>query len=360
MKTPIRTVVAGSTFGRFYLAALAQSSGFETVGLLSNGSQRSADCARHYGIAHFTDPDDVPGDVDLVCVAIRSGAMGGQGSEIAGGLLERGMSVMQEHPVHHDDVAVALRTARRHGAAYRVGDLYPHLPAVQRFTAAARELSSITPIESIGVDFATQVAYPAIEIVAAALGALRPWRLEKVRDAVGPFSLVAGEVGGVPAVLRVHNEVDPGDPDNHLQMLHRITLNTGLGALTLVDTHGPVIWTPRLHVPECVKNEFDFVPEEAGHLVQSTGSFLGPAEPPTQRDALSNVWPSAIGEDLSAFATRIRDGRDDRVRTQQTLTACALWRNLTETLGYPRLRTGRYTAALDVNRLTNATPTGGH
>lgn len=40
-------------------------------------------------------------DFDMACVVIRSTAVGGKGTEIAGALLEKGIHVIQEHPVHY-------------------------------------------------------------------------------------------------------------------------------------------------------------------------------------------------------------------------------------------------------------------
>ncbi|MFD3702130.1 Gfo/Idh/MocA family oxidoreductase [Nocardia sp. NPDC058658] len=355
MNAPLKVVVAGSTFGQFYLAALARlPEHFELVAMIGKGSQRSRDCAARHDVPLFTDPAQLPEDVDLGCVAVRSSVMGGAGTELSQALLTRGITVVQEHPVHHDDVAACLRTARTHGAGYQLGDLYPQLPAVRRFVAAAHVARAAGPITHVDAACSVQVAFPLVHILSRALGALRPWRFSPATSAGGPFDVVTGVVAGIPLILRVHNEVDPTDPDNHIHLLHRITLGTASGSLTLTDTHGPVTWNPRLHIPDTVKDAFDFDDPRSAHLGEAGTTFLGPSTVPDYRHLLSRVWPAAIGADLLAAA----DDRSRAVRApahaQQLLSACRMWQDLTEALGYPTLRPGQTHNPLPVGALTAA------
>lgn len=109
-KGKIRTLVCGSRFGQFYLEAVkALPEQFELVGLLAKGSERSRQCAARFGVPLYTDAAQLPGGIDLACVVLRSGVMGGGGSELALALLERGISVLQEHPVHHKDMAACMK-----------------------------------------------------------------------------------------------------------------------------------------------------------------------------------------------------------------------------------------------------------
>ncbi|MDW3399103.1 thiazolinyl imide reductase, partial [Escherichia coli] len=62
-----------------------------------------------------------------------------------------------------------------------------------------------------------------------------------------PYTSLHGDIGGVPCTLRVQNQIHPADADNHALLLHRLTLGFDTGILALADTHGPVIWSPRLH-----------------------------------------------------------------------------------------------------------------
>ncbi|PJJ05984.1 thiazolinyl imide reductase [Streptomyces sp. 2333.5] len=350
----LKTVVCGTTFGQFYLAALAaRPAEFEIVGVLANGSERSVQCAARHGVPLYTAVAELPDDVDLACVVVRSGVLGGTGTELALELLRRGIHVVQEQPVHHDDLVACLREARRNGVRYRLGDLYVRLPAVRRFAAAARKVLARQPVAYVDAACASQVAFPMLHILGDALGAVRPWQVSAAAaDEDAPFAVLTGRIGGAPLTLRVHNQVDPDDPDNHLHLLHRITLGTDGGALTLTDTHGPVLWSPRLYIPESVKNRFDFTAPGTGHLTESSSAPLGPAVPPDYRHVLQEQWPAAISQDLGAARAAILGAPDAERPEQYHLTLSRMWQDLTKELGYPSLRPGQRHQPLSAEELT--------
>jgi thiazolinyl imide reductase len=328
-----RVLVCGTTFGQFYVAAL--NGDFELAGILGRGSTRSVECAARHGVPLYTGVAELPDDLDLACVVVRSGVLGGPGDELAAALLRRGLDVVQEHPVHHDAVAAGLRLAAEQGRRYRVGDLYVHLPAVRRFVAAARALLTEQPAVYVDAACSIQVAFPLVHILGAALGGVRPWRIGEAAGAADDtLRVMTGVVGGVPMVLRVHNEVDPQDPDNHVHLLHRVTIGTAGGALTLQDTHGPVTWTPRLHIPAAVKERFDVDGIGTDHLREPSSIPLGPATPPSYRRILAEQWPAAIRADLRAV-------REETGGAQRLLSRCRMWQDLTARLGYPVLRQGQ-------------------
>jgi thiazolinyl imide reductase len=335
---PLRAVVCGTRFGQFYLAAVAGlSAEIELAGILSRGSPQSEECARRAGVPLFTDPAQLPEDVDIACVVVRSGAVGGAGSDLALQLLSRGIHVLQEQPVHHDDVVACLQAARAHDVVYQLGDLYVHLPPVRRFVATARALLARRQALHVHAACAIQVAFPLFHILGDALGTVRPWALTAAPEADGPYSVLTGRIGGVPAAVQVHHEMDPGDPDNHLSLLHQITIDTAAGRLMLADTHGPTSWVPRLHIPETVRGAFDFEDETAAHLNEPSLIPLD-AAPPSYRRILSTWWPAAIGGDLRIMLSRILGRTGTGPSGQYHLTLCRLWQDATRQLGYPALR----------------------
>ncbi|GAA4004629.1 hypothetical protein GCM10022247_27070 [Allokutzneria multivorans] len=325
----MKVLVCGTTFGQSYIAAVAQLAGrYELAGVLGRGSERSVDTARRAGVPLYTAVDQLPDDIDLACVVVRSSSMGGPGSELARELLARGIHVLQEQPVHHDDLAESLRVARRNNVTYRLGDLYAQLPAARRFIAAAGEMGKPLYVDAVcGV----QVSFPLLHVIGDALGTVRPWSFTKLMDGE-PFSVVGGQIGGVPITLRVQNQINPDDPDNHMHVLHRITIGTDSGALTLNDAHGPVSWTPRLHIPESVRTSFDFDAPDAAHLAEPCTSVLA-GNPSSYKEFLTAELPEAIGRDILAMAESARPD-------QYHLTLCRMWQDLTSQLGYASLLTG--------------------
>ncbi|WP_217550676.1 bifunctional Gfo/Idh/MocA family oxidoreductase/class I SAM-dependent methyltransferase [Pantoea sp. GbtcB22] len=345
---PLKVLVCGSTFGQFWLSALQHHpQRFVIAGMLASGSARSVDCANRYDIPLYTNPASLPDDIDIACVVLRAAVMGGAGSELAQQLMVKGIHVIQEQPVHHDEVVANLRIARQYGVQYRVGNLYPHLPAVHQFIQASERLLRRQKPQFIDAACASQVAFPLIAMLAEALDTTRPWQfIAQPQQAGAPFQSVQGSIGGIPLTLNVHNEVDPEDPDNHFHLLHQITLGFPGGRLSLTDTHGPVMWRPRLHIPDTVKRDHDFSSAQSAHLMEETSAIIGEAQCPNWRTALSEQWPAAIGVDLLSLADSIQDSDAPRWSPQSLLSQCQMWQALTKELGYPSLKTGQNFAPL--------------
>ncbi|MDH6577691.1 Gfo/Idh/MocA family oxidoreductase [Kitasatospora sp. MAP5-34] len=346
----LRTVVCGTVFGTFYLEALRTASpGFELVGVLANDSPRSRRCAAGYGVPYYTRVEQLPDDVDVACVVVRSAVAGGAGGELARALLARGVHVLQEQPAHPEEVAGCLRLARTHRVQYQLNAFYPHVEPVRRFLASARALRDLRACRFVDAACSSQVLLPLLDILGRALGGLGPWAftdpvpVAEVQAATGvpvPFRLLHGVVTGVPLTLRVQNQLDPGDPDNHAHLLHRVSLGTDAGTLTLADTHGPVLWSPRLHVDRDGEGQLTLDGPGTEHLDQPTGSLLGGAPPRPFRQTFAELWPDAVRQALAELRAAVLDGGPGASRGQYDLTVSRMWLDLTTRLGRPELISG--------------------
>ncbi|GAA2485651.1 hypothetical protein GCM10023100_06160 [Actinocorallia cavernae] len=343
----MRVVVAGTAFGRIYLDAVRRDpEAFTLTGILAKGGEYSRQLAARAGVPLYTDAARLPEDTDVVCVVVRSGATGGPGSDIARTALRRGMHVLQEHPVHAAELADNLRAARDGDAAYAVGTLYPDLAPVRAFLAAAEALRGRGPVRFVDAACNSQVAYPLLDVLGRAVGALRPWAfsaqpgpdgaLAALMDGAQPFRTLHAVVGGAPVTLRVQNEVHPDDPDNHSHLLHRIALGTDAGVLTLADTHGPVLWNPRLHAPRDTTGRLVLAGPGTERLATPSTVLLHPAAD-SYHDVFARLWPDAV---LAALH-RLRDAAADPVLRptagQWALSVSRCWADLTAQLGMPDL-----------------------
>ncbi|TPG68181.1 methyltransferase [Brevibacillus laterosporus] len=354
----LRTVVCGSRFGQFYLEAVkALPEQFELIGLLAKGSERSRNCAERYGIPLYTEVEQLPDNIDLACVVLRSTVMGGNGTEMSLKLLARNIHVISEQPIHHKDLALCLKLARQNGVHFKTGDLYVHLPAVRRFIACARAMLEQQPALYIDAVCATQVSFPLMHILQEALPTIRPWKISHVIKDEGPFQVITGLLGKIPITLRAHNEVDPDDPDNHLHLLHRVTIGVAGGSLSLTDTHGPVVWQPRLHVPDLSNIHGELAEAPPAHMLENSTQILGPAEPTSYKDILMTQWPRAIGKDLVAMRDMIL-GQVNKAamdtQAQQELLCSRQWQDWTQALGYPVLRSNSSHQPLSIESLQKA------
>lgn len=337
-----RVVVAGTAFGRIYIqAVLSRPDRFVLAGILAKGGDYSRSCAERYGVPLFTGPEQIPDDVDIVCVVVRSGAIGGVGAELAKALLERGYHVLQEHPVHSSEIVECLRAARASNAAYAVNTLYPDIKPVRQLLAAAAHLRQQQPLAFIDAACNSQVAYPLIDILGRAAGSLRPWSFQESPVVSGseatPFRSLTATIGGVPVTLRIQNQVHPDDPDNHSYLMHRITLGWEAGILSLADTHGPVFWNPRLHAPRDGTGRLLMEGPGTERLAVPSTVILGDEEPRDYHRVFAETWPDAVAVALARLCRDI-DAPAGRAQSGQwALGVSQAWRDMTAAVGMPEL-----------------------
>ncbi|WP_282085338.1 Gfo/Idh/MocA family oxidoreductase [Streptomyces tendae] len=338
--SPFRVLVCGTNFGRFYAEAAHRRPGYALAGILSRGSAASRAYAERLGVPHYTDTDDLPADIDAACVAVSSAISGGAGTELARALMDRGIHVLQEHPVHLTELTDNLTHARRRGVQYRLNTHYPYVSPVRGFVDAARRL--VAQQRPLFVDAATPVhlMHPLVDILGRAMGTLRPWRFADpapLPAAVGPqpFRSLHGMLAGVPLTLRVHHQLDPSDRDNHALHWHRISLGTEGGVLTLADTHGPVLWSPRLHVGRDADRRLVLDGPGTGRLGLGTTAVVGTTG--TFRTVFTDLWPEAVGSALDGLREAVEQGGDALRTGQYDLAVCRIWSDLAARLGPPEI-----------------------
>lgn len=342
-----RVVVCGTSFGRVYLQGVHQDPSLELAGVLSRGSAASRGYAADYGVPSYTAVDQLPDDVDIACVVVRAGVAGGAGGELSQQLLRRGIHVLQEHLLHPDELSACLRTAREHQVGYRLNAFYPHLGPVRRFLAAAAALRQRQRPLFVDAVAGGQVLYPLLDMIGRAVGGLRPWRfaapqplpaeLAALTGAAGPYTHVPGVIGEVPLWLRVQHQIHPADPDNHALLLHRLAIGFEGGILTLADTHGPVLWSPRMHSERDPTGRLIMAGPGTERLAVPSTEPLGPATAPTFRDVFGSLWPAAVGTALAELRADLTDPVRAVAAGQWALSVTSLWHDLNTRLGPPEL-----------------------
>lgn len=336
---PLRVVVCGTTFGRVYLKAIERlGDAFQLVGVLASGSAHSRRLAREYGVPLYREVMDIPeGHVDLACVVVRSTVVGGPGQGIARAFLQRGIAVLQEHPVHHDEVVECLRLARRHGTRYELNAFYPDLAAPRRFIETGQRLLRHSPPGWLDAACSVHVLYPLIAILGQLLGGFRPWNFQVYPPpAGGPFTMVGGAIAGIPLTLRVQNQINPKDPDNHTELLHRLSLGCEAGSLTLTDTHGILLWSPRLHVDRDQEGLLELFADDASRHRQPATSVIGDHAVPDWQTVFQEWWPDSVARAMVRFGYVLRDNISDAGRAQHLLSSCQAWGELGAALGQPQ------------------------
>lgn len=77
---PRRVLIVGTKFGEIYANAfLDDMLGVPLAVIMANGSERSRKLAHAFGVPLYTRLEDVPRDIDMACVVVRSTIVGGEG-----------------------------------------------------------------------------------------------------------------------------------------------------------------------------------------------------------------------------------------------------------------------------------------
>lgn len=274
-----KVAVCGTGFGIFYAEAAKRSVELELSAIVARGSVRSVKCAEKYGVPLYTGVDELPDDIDMVCVVIRSSMLGGRGTDMALQCLQRGMSVILEQPVHHEDLKKLFKEALKNRCAYMTGNLYANLKEVRRFLQVSEKLVAAgSKLLYIRCGSSVQAFYPFVEILGRLTDGGRPEILLADQQR-GCFKQVMGEIGGIPFSFQFNNDMNPRDPDNHMQILHTFSCCYDSGRLELVDSRGPLIWYPRLNIPWHVFDNGGFPGTPEGypeHVRKSNGHHAYP------------------------------------------------------------------------------------
>lgn len=328
-------IVCGTTFGQYYLKAIkSRPDVFCLKGILAGGSQRSQKAAKEYETTLYTSVSDLPEHIDFACVVIRSDGCGGNGTEIAIGLMNRGISVLAEQPVHKAFLRDSYKAAVSNKVCYQTGNFYAYLPTVRCFLAAAKKLNETMTPSYIRASFSTQVSFPAMELLSEAAGVREKIRVETLSTESHPFQVLTGKLGSIPMVMEFQNELCPSDPDAYMQLLHEFTLFYPSGRLELTDTMGSVVYRPRIYVPK-EKYNGDFAGME-----QQTELVLFKKEGTALIDEVEIEWTNAIAENLIHFSKRIETLKEtkkqDNRGTKEMLWADR-WEELHGIFGFSRL-----------------------
>lgn len=349
MTRPLRILVAGARFGEAYLNAFLQDVEDATLpppvlaGVLARGSPRARRLAHSHGVPLYTSIAQLPADLDLACVVVRGGAMGGDGCVLAEALLQRGLHVIQEHPLHPDEVERLQATAARVGRLFWINTYYPHTAAGRAWIGHAQRVRDAIGSPTPGfAHLATsrQLLYSSLDLVTQAAG-IAPNAVEVAccgKPTGHAFQIFRLLWPGTEALLQLQDYLDPADPDMHSMIMHRMTLGWPSGYLSLDATFGPVTWTPALAMPGHRDDDHSWSASAAAsrELAQPPSRAL--LAPPSSWLATLEVdGPLGVAWLLDQAARAIALGTITRSMTSAWQLALAqLWQRVQRAAGPPR------------------------
>jgi thiazolinyl imide reductase len=343
-----RVLVCGTTYGQVYLSFfLRRNTDFRLAGIMGKGSPRSKQYAKDFGVPLYGSVDQVPDDIDIACVVVRSTIARGEGTFIAGQFLKRGIHVIQEHPVHAGDMAACLELAESNNACYHVNSHYVNVEPVTTFIDYMEKAMENRKPFFIEATASLQTLYSLTDIIGRAVGGFRPCVLsepvkwdESMTEANHqnfiPFVCLQGVLKGIPVTLKIQNYYDPDAFDNNFLVMHRVSIGTDSGNLTLVNTHGPVIWTQGFSILENSGSENFFHNRKTaftGYTAPTAVSFNGRTAP-SLSDIARREWPDAIHRAFIQMKDHIESGIPAPGQSREyLLDLSGCWLEITRRLG---------------------------
>lgn len=345
-------VVCGTNYGMAYLSAfLTENSYFKLVGILAKGSARSQQFAKGFGVPIYNKVEEIPSSVDIACIAVRASILGGEGTNIALEFMSRGIHVIQEHPVHPADVRKCFSQARESGVSYHINSHFVNTKPVRMFIDYIQK--AIQYEQPLFIESTTSLSYSLIDILGRALGGCKPYGFTKPvewdsslialnKNDVIPFQCLQGIIAGIPISLNFQNFYDPeSDIDDSLLILHRICIGMPSGNITLLNTHGPVVWSTGRFLP--ITREpakfFDSKKTFGGEGTKSTKptsiSFSNDMSPSLET-IMEKHWPNEILLALEKIREQIITGIPCPWQSEEYLVEISqVWMEIARRFGPP-------------------------
>lgn len=165
---------------------------------------------------------------------------------------------------------------------------------------------------------------------------LSTWKLGNVAEsyttsmAGGGNRVISGIIGMVPVTFIVNTNVDRNDIDHPLHLYHRIELTFSTGRLCLVNTHGPVIWLPFLHMPRDEYGTLSINVEEEVNI--PSGVTIGNVMLPSVKETFEQIWPDAVKKALEIL---FKQNRTEKMSmAQYQIYVSKLWSEICQKVGY--------------------------
>ncbi len=334
----MKVIVCGVRFGQFYIEAIRRCKGLELAGIMSAGSKASQACAARYGVELYTDVKELPEDIEIACVVVRTETQGGAGTELAKQLMECGIPVMLEQPAHKKELLELYKTAVKNKTVFTVGNHYMQLKSVEAFIRYAKSLMEKQKPIYINIDLSTQVAYPCAQVLAELFeGKLTIKEVGRLVPDV-PFSSALMLVNEIPVNVRAQNQMAADVSDNYTHLFFQISIGFAGGMLTLQDVHGAVTYRERMTVPELEFMPGDLKTVCVGQLCEESIRNLYTGEQQNYKEILDSVWPEAIKEQLQQMVEMISgviSTKEWNRRSTVSLTAAGAWSDIMGILGFP-------------------------
>ncbi|QTP14369.1 Gfo/Idh/MocA family oxidoreductase [Serratia symbiotica] len=335
-----RVLIVGAKFGEIYLNAFIQPpEGLELMGLLAQGSSRSRELAFAFGIPLYTSLEQLPETIDIACIVVRSTVAGGSGTQLAKHFLTRGVHVIQEHPLHPDDLNALQALAQENGCCYWVNSFYPHTHAGRTWINDARQRRRCLgkAAQFAQVTTSCQLLYSSLGMLLLAQGVDATTVKSEVVSSFADFHALRLYWPDGEACLLLQRYLDPADPDMHSLIMHRQLLSWPEGYLSLDASYGPVIWSSSLYVDEHQENAHSLY--RRPDILHPSPALTRCTAPLTWRDCCEIAGPAGVAWLLQQFRAHLAGTPEPPAcHATHQVALSRLWQQVMQNVGNAEIR----------------------
>ena len=322
-----KVIVCGVHFGKFYIESCNQNERLELTGILSNGSEESYELADKNNVPLYTRTEDITKDMaDIIVIVTRTLITGGKSDLTVKSLLEKGISIIQEQPVHEKEVINICKSIRSDKQDYYINNFYRFLENTKNFIFYAKKIIRQYEVIRLQMSCSSQVLYPLIDILYEIFGDIYKFDLRKVED--GNMEILSGAINDVPFSLNYYNEYSE-DNDGNLALFFYIKIESNAGNLILTDPEGAVIWQSHL----CYEKNMCMQEQKIEELEPI--EYLGGIKTVTYMNRYKVTWPQAMGKSIEEFFDKSINTGIEKFKTR-TLRQCEIYSNITKIAGKPK------------------------
>ena len=363
MNSTKKVLTVGAKFGEVYLNSFSRHvGGLELGGLMATGSGRAYQLAKTFQIPLYKSVDEVPDGFHIACVVVRSTIVGGEGSKLAEAFIRRGMHVIQEHPVHPNEVARLQKLAFEHGVLYWINSFYCNARSGRVWLRASEKLKATLTMGANYAQLCTsrQLLFSSLDLLLHALGDCPAPFDCTAAVRIGPFDRFSFTWNGTPVDISLQNYMDSSDPDQHSLISHQCQLCWPEGHLTLAGSYGPVFWTPSFFDG----NHHDTMSTVSSRMMHSS-SFRLPTvsmlhnAPADWKTVYTEDGPEAVSWVLASLVSALQGHSiPARFSPEYQLSIATLWQRILRHVGPPLKATLKPPLHIDPLQLID--PATGH
>lgn len=337
-KNLIKVLLCGTGFGKVYLNAINSMDNYKLAGILGRGNRESISLSTMYKVPYYTNVDEIEEAFDLACVIVPNKAFGGDGSQIARKLLQKGIPTLLEHPAHKNEIIECLKVSNH--TNFLVNPFYRFTETYINYIELLDIIRANSVLLNASLECSINVLYSGLDMLCLAIKNIDKYIIhssmnmfDKEKGKAGQStSFVSMSIGKTPVFLKINREVDVENKDNPMHLYHRIELTFDSGRLLLLNTNGPIVWLPFIDtqfngdVINGVQRIFDF-PTSIIFDCNNTNSI---------RETVEVEWVNAAERAMKK--TLKQETSEKHAFLQFQLFISELWSNVSKEIGYTNIK----------------------